>query len=273
MTCFQRNGLTRVPGCKKKNLWVQDGTADWDYCVEPMPLKKNVWLEIQSESKPTFAITSNAAHEVLMTTAATDFKIVTGLYKGTDDYVSLVDTDGRYIHKSSKGYTLVSSFMMDGASAGWRKKATFRVTHGISTTPGTLSFESVSQTNFFIEVKGSKLDLSWDFGAFTKSSTTSFKLVEDAAKSALKAKSIAKTEDDAKTLTTHGVDPSTLLGECKGDCDTDKDCKGALACFHRNGLEPITGCTGLGQTSWDYCCKSHFRNCPGEVGGGGRHDR
>ena len=181
MTCFQRNGLTRVPGCKKKNLWVQDGTADWDYCVEPMPLKKNVWLEIQSESKPTFAITSNAAHEVLMTTAATDFKIVTGLYKGTDDYVSLVDTDGRYIHKSSKGYTLVSSFMMDGASAGWRKKATFRVTHGISTTPGTLSFESVWQKNWFIEVKGSKLDLSWDFGKFTKSTTTSFKLVDNAA--------------------------------------------------------------------------------------------
>ena len=83
----------------------------------------------------------------------------------------------------------------------------------------------------------------------------------------------ASTEDHATKATTHGMDVTTLLGECKGDCDTDKDCKGALACFHRNGLEPITGCTGLGQTSWDYCCKSHFRNCPGEVGGGGRHDR
>ena len=70
----------------------------------------------------------------------------------------------------------------------------------------------------------------------------------------------ASTEDHAKTLTTHGMDPSTLLGECKGDCDTDADCKGALACFHRNGLEPITGCAGQGQTSYDYCCKSHFRN-------------
>jgi hypothetical protein len=62
-----------------------------------------------------------------------------------------------------------------------------------------------------------------------------------------------KTDDHSKTLMTHGVDPSTLLGECKGDCDTDADCKGALACFHRNGLEPITGCAGQGQTSYDYC--------------------
>ena len=270
MTCFQRSGKALVPGCKKKDLWdhsLGGGTSNWDYCVEPVPVKKNMWLEIQSESKPALSITSNAAHQVLMATDVTDIKLVTGLYNGDKitDYVSFVDQDGRYIHKSSKGNHLVSSFMMVGASTNWRKSATFRVTHGLSTSPGTLSFNSVASKGYFLEVKSNKLVLSNDYGHnkyswSLNSKAASFKLVVDAAKSALKKKSIVKTDDHSKTLMTHGVDPSTLLGECKGDCDTDADCKGALACFHRNGLEPITGCTGQGQTSYDYCCKSSFHN-------------
>ena len=32
-----------------------------------------------------------------------------------------------------------------------------------------------------------------------------------------------------------------------------RDCEGDLICFQREGLEPVPGCSGLGQTSYDYC--------------------
>jgi len=54
-------------------------------------------------------------------------------------------------------------------------------------------------------------------------------------------------------LVTIGVDPSGILGLCRGDCDTDSDCEGSLKCFQRNGSETIPGCIGSGQNGYDYC--------------------
>lgn len=33
---------------------------------------------------------------------------------------------------------------------------------------------------------------------------------------------------------------------CKGDCDSDNDCRGALKCYYRSGFEPVPGCIGEG---------------------------
>ena len=44
------------------------------------------------------------------------------------------------------------------------------------------------------------------------------------------------------------------LGQCQGDCDTDRDCIDPnMICFQRDGLEPVPGCSGLGEVSYDYC--------------------
>ena len=57
-------------------------------------------------------------------------------------------------------------------------------------------------------------------------------------------------------LTDLGVNPSTLLGVCEGDCDTDANCEAGLVCFQRSASEPVPGCSGDGSANWDYCVHS-----------------
>ena len=40
---------------------------------------------------------------------------------------------------------------------------------------------------------------------------------------------------------------------CQGDCDGDGDCTGELTCFQRDGTEAVPGCSGSGNSGWDYC--------------------
>ena len=47
------------------------------------------------------------------------------------------------------------------------------------------------------------------------------------------------------------------LQECQGDCDDDSQCASSgLICFKRDGLEPVSGCSGLGISAKDYCVRS-----------------
>lgn len=48
-------------------------------------------------------------------------------------------------------------------------------------------------------------------------------------------------------------DDGNPIGLCQGDCDTDDDCLDEFVCFQRDFLEPVPGCSGLGQRSYDYC--------------------
>lgn len=54
------------------------------------------------------------------------------------------------------------------------------------------------------------------------------------------------------------------LGECQGDCDSDRDCRGNLVCFKRSNYESVPGCSGRGSSGADYCVRS-------TTGGGGNH--
>ena len=56
-------------------------------------------------------------------------------------------------------------------------------------------------------------------------------------------------------LTDRGVSAHKYgkLGECKGDCDNDSQCKGNLKCYQRNGYTGVTHCEGRGTKNWDYC--------------------
>ena len=45
----------------------------------------------------------------------------------------------------------------------------------------------------------------------------------------------------------------TGYGLCEGDCDYDSDCDVGLRCFQRDGYESVPGCSGSGQSGWDYC--------------------
>jgi hypothetical protein len=58
-----------------------------------------------------------------------------------------------------------------------------------------------------------------------------------------------------------------VLGECEGDCDSDRECGSGLRCFQRSGSETVPGCTG-DKREWrgrDFCVKSSN----GGGGGGG----
>lgn len=46
------------------------------------------------------------------------------------------------------------------------------------------------------------------------------------------------------------------LGRCEGDCDNDGDCQSGFECFQRNGGEPVPGCSGIDDSSIDYCIVS-----------------
>jgi len=51
-----------------------------------------------------------------------------------------------------------------------------------------------------------------------------------------------------------GIPADTFpLKACQGDCDNDDDCKGSLVCYHRDEIETVPGCLGLGISEVDYC--------------------
>ena len=50
-----------------------------------------------------------------------------------------------------------------------------------------------------------------------------------------------------------GKDPSSPLGLCEGDCDSNNHCAGSLTCFQRNSYEAVPGCKGNGTPGRDYC--------------------
>ena len=50
-----------------------------------------------------------------------------------------------------------------------------------------------------------------------------------------------------------GTSGTFPLGECQGDCDSNADCATGLTCMQRNGVEPVPGCVGLGDSGSDYC--------------------
>jgi len=56
--------------------------------------------------------------------------------------------------------------------------------------------------------------------------------------------------------------PGRKLGECEGDCDTDRDCLGNLRCFQRTGNVPVPGCYGRAYTHYDFCVRTMYRPRP-----------
>lgn len=45
------------------------------------------------------------------------------------------------------------------------------------------------------------------------------------------------------------------LEHCQGDCDSDNDCAGDLACFQRSAEQLVPGCSGTPKGSKDYCIR------------------
>ena len=45
------------------------------------------------------------------------------------------------------------------------------------------------------------------------------------------------------------------LGECEGDCDSDRDCLAGLMCYQRSSYDPVPGCFGVDAGRTDYCIK------------------
>ena len=43
------------------------------------------------------------------------------------------------------------------------------------------------------------------------------------------------------------------LKACTGECDNDGQCAAGLKCFQRGGYTKIPGCSGQGESGWDYC--------------------
>ena len=99
------------------------------------------------------------------------------------------------------------------------------------------------------------------------------------------AKSTTDMASDFPSLTDYGHDPmwtpsayangnvqrggtrgfmprSTTLGACKGDCDTNADCREGLTCFQRDGTTAVPGCSGTGINNYDCECTRARLDCP-----------
>lgn len=50
-----------------------------------------------------------------------------------------------------------------------------------------------------------------------------------------------------------GCSNSSPCYECQGDCDNNQQCLGVLECHQRDGIPPVPGCSGNGNSSYDYC--------------------
>ncbi|GKY93226.1 hypothetical protein MPSEU_000290300 [Mayamaea pseudoterrestris] len=59
------------------------------------------------------------------------------------------------------------------------------------------------------------------------------------------------------------------LGECQGDCDSDRDCASGLVCFQRSGTQSVPGCSGSSSNSGtDFCVRSSSSGGGGTSTGG-----
>merc|ERR1719163_1674121 len=59
-----------------------------------------------------------------------------------------------------------------------------------------------------------------------------------------------------------GCSSHKKCGKCRGDCDSDNDCKHGLKCFQRNHHEHVPGCAAGGKgdkSGYDYCYKKPSR--------------
>ena len=60
-----------------------------------------------------------------------------------------------------------------------------------------------------------------------------------------------------------GCTSAKPCSECKGDCDSDADCKGYLKCFQRDGYKHVPGCApySKGAGSQDPGDKNNYGVC------------
>lgn len=67
-----------------------------------------------------------------------------------------------------------------------------------------------------------------------------------------------------QTLAFRGSDPSFILNQCEGDCDSDSDCAGNLICFEKDlgDSSVVPGCQGQDSTRNDYCIDPADLNPP-----------
>ena len=120
-------------------------------------------------------------------------------------------------------------------------------TSASTTTPATTTATTTTATTSQAQVETTSSTTT----STTTTSTSSLpkRLREPASTSSLpKANEVTKSNWDGKTKSS-----DFPLGECEGECDKDRDCKGDLICYQRNSGHSIPGCSGVPNSGSDFC--------------------
>ena len=292
LKCFQQNWrYTTITGCEGRTK------SNYDYCYDPTPTARPTRRPTTAmpTRKPTTAAHLNAKTLTDHGFSAHTLKNVVkakglGMCQGDCDSDTHCQGSMKCFHSSSSGNTVTGC---EGKTAGYtdycfqpkpktppptrkptakptERAVTYKNDFGTCTDIGPGATSPVFK--FMYSCKTMKLSKCSGYdknGAVAKRDCckcggTAGHQVHNANGAHL----------DTKSLTTHGYDAHKLsnvvkhngLGMCQGDCDSDAQCRGSMACYHSstNGksLKIQTGCEGKTEGAHDYCYQPNRKSSP-----------
>jgi len=222
LKCFQRTGLTPVPGCKGA------GSKDWDYCYDP---KGSATLSGGNAGGATnlFACTGECDADSQCKAGLKCFQRSNSeTIPGCTGAGSGKDWDYCYDPKWKPGTVTVVPVALGGTNDAKAKNLPACVGECDADSQCKAGLKCFQRTGLTpvpgCTGTGSK---DWDYCYDPKGS---------------------------KTLSGGNVGGAKNLATCTGECDADSQCASGLKCFQRSNGETIPGCSGAGSgKDWDYC--------------------
>mmetsp|Transcript_13320 Transcript_13320/g.28769 ORF Transcript_13320/g.28769 Transcript_13320/m.28769 type:complete len:787 (+) Transcript_13320:1072-3432(+) len=219
LRCFARDGTEAVPGCDGA------GNSATDYCA--VKSATDLWI-VGDEGLPAGA-----------------FPL--GVCEGDCD--SNFDCEGTLICEQRGGVELVPGCSGLGTSAKDYCRYPSLTYAGNNNSP---------VENFPLSVCEGDCDNDGDCESLLQCfQRTAFEPVPGCLGAGTFGRDYCASRPTANTLFLKGDNrlPSANfpLKLCEGDCDSNADCVGTLACFQRTGDEVIPGCDGAGTSGEDYC--------------------
>lgn len=220
LICEQRDGLTPVTGCNG------EGTSGHDYCV--VPTAPNQLVLMGDEEEPSSAFPLGECQGDCDNDAECAFGLKCSDREGIEELPGCVGAGVKwrdYCYKPTDPMELV---LMANADSP--------VNYPLGECQGECTKDSDCADGLLCYIRVGTEEVPGCSGT------------------GMNRKSYCFAPSGGELLLRNKSEPDVLpLGECEGDCNSDRDCEHGLVCFQRNGTVPVPGCAGTGGASRDYC--------------------
>jgi hypothetical protein len=264
LKCFHRNGYESVPNCPA-SFWSSHNKLSADFCYRPTTKYPTAYPTRFPTAYPTGKPTYSKADQAKIKAMAQDYTYLKG-FGLTPIGSTLGKCVGDCDHNGHcKGGMLC--FQRDGTNKVPGCSGAGYKTWDYCYKPSDMANDEKVLTNYGITPAGSTLGKctgDCDRNGDCRQGLKCFQRNRNEKVPGCGGTGGVTTWDycydpkdmskDQTSLTDYGVTPqSYALGKCTGDCDNNGHCKAGLVCHHRNGFEPIPGCSGRGVAAFDYC--------------------